>query len=442
MGSPDKGWKMVAVSLLVLMIMCGHVVCEREKYRLSLGSCFTMKKYTKKNWIFASINNDKPDGFVWLGDFAYLDIQHIDGTTGKKRFEYDTEEGCKKEFDTTQNDPYYTKFRESGVKIYGIWDDHDSGINDSGKKNKIKEAMRQLFLDYMEEPKDSPRRTRKGGMYESYYLDKKRRVKLILLDGRYDRDELKDGSIPEEEKSSLGAEQEAWLEQEIKNSEALVTLVANGYQILPYDKTMVEKMYTKSREHILSILNNNTSIVYISGDIHMAEVLSERCTVHTHGYEMMELTTSGLTHSFDQTLNPISHLLLLYTHTYLIKSSRYIYFGNNYLVLDFEFDDKYPDAFKLSIQIRDINGDSVMVKNVTEMDFPKLKTPNWEEYSKCIASHRTSNTMIHVYNYILEGIYRSTYTMMICVCISIIIISYIVVRMMYTPPPVHHDKYK
>jgi hypothetical protein len=92
-------------------------------------------------------------------------------------------------------------------------------------------------------------------------------------------------------------------------------------------------MYTKSREHILSILNNNTSIVYISGDIHMAEVLSERCTVHTHGYEMMELTTSGMTHSFDQTLNPISHLLLLYTHIYLIKSSRYVYFGNNYLVL-------------------------------------------------------------------------------------------------------------
>jgi alkaline phosphatase D len=85
----------------------------------------------------------------------------------------------------------YTKLRESQTKIYGIWDDHDSGINDGGKHNPNKEAIRQMFLDIFNEPADSPRRTQNGGMYASYFLDPEQRVKLILLDNRYDNDEKK-----------------------------------------------------------------------------------------------------------------------------------------------------------------------------------------------------------------------------------------------------------
>ena len=83
----------------------------------------------------------------------------------------------------------YKKFRETGVRIYGIWDDHDSGINDSGKTNPVKEMARQLFLNYMDEPSDSRRRSQEGGMYVSYYIDAGKKIKLILLDTRYDNDE-------------------------------------------------------------------------------------------------------------------------------------------------------------------------------------------------------------------------------------------------------------
>lgn len=82
----------------------------------------------------------------------------------------------------------YTRLRESPVKIVGTWDDHDSGINNSGKDNPFKNEIRQLFLDYMDEPKDSIRRTQEGGMYTSYYLDDKKLIKLILLDNRYESD--------------------------------------------------------------------------------------------------------------------------------------------------------------------------------------------------------------------------------------------------------------
>lgn len=81
--------------------------------------------------------------------------------------------------------------RTSSTKIYGVWDDHDSGINDGGKSNPQKEEIRQLFLDALDEPQDSPRRSQSGGMYASYYLDSAKKVKLILLDNRYENDEKK-----------------------------------------------------------------------------------------------------------------------------------------------------------------------------------------------------------------------------------------------------------
>jgi hypothetical protein len=61
--------------------------------------------------------------------------------------------------------------------------------------------MRDVFLDFVDEPKESPRRTREG-IYESYEiisgnifeikLESKGnlRIKLVLLDVRFNRDEI------------------------------------------------------------------------------------------------------------------------------------------------------------------------------------------------------------------------------------------------------------
>lgn len=42
--------------------------------------------------------------------------------------------------------------------IIGIWDDHDYGINDGGKFYTNREESQQVFLDFIGEPKVSPRR--------------------------------------------------------------------------------------------------------------------------------------------------------------------------------------------------------------------------------------------------------------------------------------------
>ena len=41
------------------------------------------------------------------------------------------------------------------TRIIGVWDDHDFGINDGGREFKLKDQNRDLWLDFIDEPKDS-----------------------------------------------------------------------------------------------------------------------------------------------------------------------------------------------------------------------------------------------------------------------------------------------
>ena len=55
--------------------------------------------------------------------------------------------------------------------------------------------MKKLWLDFIDEPQSSPRRSRvNDGIYTSYYLGANKRLKIILLDVRYNRDSVADGT--------------------------------------------------------------------------------------------------------------------------------------------------------------------------------------------------------------------------------------------------------
>ena len=87
------------------------------------------------------------------------------------------------------------------------------------------------FLDFLDEPKDSPRRKRKG-LYGSYLLGTgEKRVKVILIDPR--------SQLDREKKNVLGEEQWTWLDKEIITDPTPVTILGTGrsyeesYVILP-----------------------------------------------------------------------------------------------------------------------------------------------------------------------------------------------------------------
>lgn len=46
----------------------------------------------------------------------------------------------------------YAPFRQKVPKIIGVWDDHDYGLNNGNKYFKRKELVRDIFLDFLDEP--------------------------------------------------------------------------------------------------------------------------------------------------------------------------------------------------------------------------------------------------------------------------------------------------
>lgn len=362
-------------------------------YKFTYGSCFRHQRHYKDSDIMDRIVAEKPDSFAWLGDFAYLDIIKV---FPKITFHYQAIDVIKQKFEDSYNDPKYIPLRTS-TKIYGIWDDHDSGINNSDKSNVMKEEIRQMYLDYIDEPKDSLRRTR-NGMYESYYLDEAKNIKLILLDNRYERDSLHDESIVFDHKTLLGAEQEQWLKNEVLSSTAQFTIIAMGNQLLPDDRPIIETIFPKTRDMILSLHNPRTNILLISGDVHMAEIMEDKCSGLIHGYNIHEFTSSGLTHSVHSVLGDLSDYALdfLYPETYNTVHDRYM--KENYAVIDFHIDPENPSNSYAEVNIKDHGGKTRLHKFLTNAWFVKKPVPDIEGFRQCIrnrgpAHHRMYSNM-------------------------------------------------
>eukprot|EP01017_Pseudomicrothorax_dubius_P024458 TRINITY_DN2599_c0_g1_i3.p1 TRINITY_DN2599_c0_g1~~TRINITY_DN2599_c0_g1_i3.p1 ORF type:complete len:241 (-),score=36.76 TRINITY_DN2599_c0_g1_i3:36-758(-) len=208
--------------------MGGAIPVKDENYiRFSMGSC--NKLYgPEPSVIFDGIREYGPDVFVWTGDVVYADYMLLPAIWRTPS----NPQVIANKFSKAKEDPSYQEFLRTGTPILGVWDDHDFGINNGGGNFEGKELMRQQWLDFLDEPLSSLRRSR-SGMYESYYIGRKRRVKLILLDNRYNR----------QEGDSLGEEQWEWLEYELINSpQAQVFLIAAGIQFLTDDRYIFESV--------------------------------------------------------------------------------------------------------------------------------------------------------------------------------------------------------
>lgn len=56
----------------------------------------------------------------------------------------------------------YQKFLKTGISVWGIYDDHDYGMNDGGETYPYKRHAQETILRFLQEPEDSPRWKREG----------------------------------------------------------------------------------------------------------------------------------------------------------------------------------------------------------------------------------------------------------------------------------------
>lgn len=249
---------------------------------IAFGSCSDQKRPQP---LWDDIVAQKPDVWIWLGDNIYGDSESMDTLRAK--------------YARQKANPVYQQLRQS-TSVIGVWDDHDYGVNDGGKEYPRRKESQQVMLDFLDVPANSSLRTQEGAYSAHTYGPKGKRVKVILLDGRYFRDPLKKNgkdNVPDPAGDMLGEAQWRWLEKELTNSDADVHLIGSGVQVLP-EEHVYEKWanFPTARQRFLDLLAKTKpkGTILLSGDRHMAEV--SKVTVPGLGYDLFDITSSGLTH--------------------------------------------------------------------------------------------------------------------------------------------------
>ena len=254
---------------------------------IAFGSCNDQKR---EQIIWKDIRENKPNLWIWLGDNIYGDTEDMVAMEGM--------------YKSVKYHPDYLALKKN-CPVIGIWDDHDYGVNDGDKNYPKKVESKKLLLDFLGVHPQAPVRQREGAyqVYEMGPEDKK--IKIILLDARYFRDELQPNPGPEsryfvnETGDILGEAQWEWLEKELTNSTAKIHLIGSGIQFLP-EEHGYEKWanFPTARKRFLDLLvkTKPASTILMSGDRHIAEL--SKMDLEGLGYPLYEITSSGLTHSY------------------------------------------------------------------------------------------------------------------------------------------------
>jgi alkaline phosphatase D len=291
--------------------------------RIAFGSC---NRDDKPQPLWKPIREAKPDLWIWLGDIVYGRADDLPGLAAKYQHEKDQ--------------PDYQLLRQQ-CRVIGMWDDNDYGVSDGGKENANKVECQRLLLDFLGEPADSPRR-KQAGVYTAYTFGPPgKRVKIILLDGRYHRD------APGQHSDMLGAEQWRWLEQQLSGSDADVNLIASGIQVIanehPFEKWAD---FPQSRQRLFDLVAKTAprNVIFLSGDRHFGAI--SRMSDPPFRQPIYDITSSGMTH----------HAKDMFFHSFSRETNRFRR-GQNFVDLNFgllQFD-WAADPPTVSLQIRDSN---------------------------------------------------------------------------------------
>lgn len=315
----DHVQKVVAgLSLFVMSLLCSPVNAAAIN-SIAFGSC-NHSHLPQPMW--SVIESHQPDLFIWTGDVVYADTTEVEKMRAKYQQQLDR--------------PAYQRFIEA-VPVIGVWDDHDYGINDGGKKNPIKSQGQQLFLDFLGEPKNTERRQQQG-IYTSYvYGEGDNTVKVILLDTRYHRDQAGIGRA-----DILGKAQWAWLTREIESSTASVNIIVSSISVLSQQMPLAEEWndFRWARKRLFNLIekNNLPGVLFLTGDRHFSSHLS----VRVNGKKYHEFMSSGLTHYLRR--KRVSQVFRFY------YGDEYSYFGLNFSLLDFHWD---REPMQLSFSVYD-----------------------------------------------------------------------------------------
>ncbi len=291
--------KKLSYLVLALVVSCGQnpksesnerlVFVEEiqpNSSRIAFGSC---NNAFAPNELWDDVLLADPEAWIWGGDIVYADSDNF--------------ETIEKHYRRQLENVEYKRLTESS-KILATWDDHDYGMNDGGVTFSAKDKSQEAFLNFLKVGQSDSRRYQEGVFYSEQIQTEGHTVEVILLDTRYFRSDLTKGTEGrrydpnyDETATMLGDVQWDWLSQRLSTSAADLIFLVSSIQFLSsehgYEKW---QNFPHERERLIALLKQvDRPVMVLSGDRH----ISEWSVLKTEDKEIIDFTSSGLTHSYE-----------------------------------------------------------------------------------------------------------------------------------------------
>lgn len=254
--------------------------------RIAFGSC---NNAYAPNELWDDVLLAKPEAWIWGGDIVYADSDDF--------------ETIEKHYRRQLENVEYRQLAESS-KILATWDDHDYGMNDGGVTFSSKNKSQEAFLNFLKVGQSDSRRDQEGVYYSEQIQTEGHTVEVILLDTRYFRSDLTKGTAGrrydpnyDETATMLGDVQWNWLSERLSTSTADLVLLVSSIQFLSAEHGFEKwQNLPHERERLISLLKQvDQPVMVLSGDRH----ISEWSVLKTSDKEIVDFTSSGLTHSYE-----------------------------------------------------------------------------------------------------------------------------------------------
>lgn len=239
------------------------------------------KPYGGDSSIFETMAKEKSAFMIWLGDNWYT-----------READYYSEWGLWYRASHDRSLPVLEQFWKA-MPQYAIWDDHDYGPNDADKTYFLKDASRNIFMNYWANP--SYGQDGEAVYSKLSYAD----CDFFLMDDRWyrsadDMDPIVDGK-PNPNKRMWGKKQIEWLKNALVFSKANFKFIVTGSQTLntisPFDCL---QHYPVEFNELMDFLKEEkiSGVVFLTGDRHHSEVIRyDRADT----YPLYDITSSPLT---------------------------------------------------------------------------------------------------------------------------------------------------
>ncbi|HEY0743820.1 MAG TPA: alkaline phosphatase D family protein [Chryseosolibacter sp.] len=290
--------------VVILVILAGCSTSKKDSggqesptvYKVAFGSC---GEQYKPQPVLERVVEQNPDLFIYLGDNIYSDTYSLDT--------------LKKNYQILGDKPEFKKLKAE-VPILATWDDHDYGMNDSGRHYPLKKESKEVFLNFFGVA-DETVKTHEGIYYSVVKEVAGKKIQFVMLDMRTFRDkllkyngnrqgqkgfdyELDYSPYTATDSTMLGEQQWAWLQARLKEpadirivgSSTQFGITHNGYEAwanFPHEQRRFTDLIKLTRAN---------GVLFISGDVHYAEI----SRLNVDGlYPIYDVTASGITSTWD-----------------------------------------------------------------------------------------------------------------------------------------------